>query len=73
MHVLDLLPSFGEHEGPELWVHPSNQHPNEIGHQIAGEALWRFLVDEGLAAGVASDSAAGWRERREAPQSAKGS
>ncbi len=46
--VLDLLPAFRGHDGPELWVHPKNQHPNEIAHEIAGEALFRFLVDEGF-------------------------
>lgn len=42
--VLDLLPAFAGFDGPELWVHPNNQHPNEQGHEIAGEALYAFLV-----------------------------
>ncbi len=46
--VLDLLPSFAGHDGPELWVHATNQHPNATAHAIAGEALYRFLADEGL-------------------------
>jgi lysophospholipase L1-like esterase len=41
--VHDLLPAFQGHDGPELWVHPTNQHPNEIAHAIAGESLARFL------------------------------
>lgn len=46
--VLDLLPAFAGFEGPELWVHPTNQHPNEKAHAIAGRALFDFLVHEGL-------------------------
>ncbi len=44
--TLDLLPEFTGHQGPELWVHPTNQHPNEIAHEIAGRALFRFLLGE---------------------------
>jgi len=46
--TLDLLPAYGGHDGPELWVHPANQHPNAEAHRIAGDALYRFLVDQGL-------------------------
>lgn len=46
--VLDLLPAFKGHDGPELWVHPANQHPNAEAHRIAGDALYRFLVDRKL-------------------------
>jgi hypothetical protein len=48
-HVLDLLPVFLGRNGPDLWVHPKNQHPNEIGHALAGEAIARFLLEEKLA------------------------
>ena len=48
--VLDLLPEFDGFDGPELWVHPENQHPNEKAHAIAGEALFRFLPSEDGAA-----------------------
>jgi lysophospholipase L1-like esterase len=41
--VLDLLPAFAGHDGPELWVHPTNQHANEVAHAIAGDALYNFL------------------------------
>lgn len=44
--VLDLLPSFAGYDGPELWVHPNNQHPNEIAHAVAGKALARFILNE---------------------------
>lgn len=46
--VLDLLPAFAGHDGPELWVHPTDQHPNEVAHAIAGEALYGFLDARGL-------------------------
>jgi lysophospholipase L1-like esterase len=38
-----LLPDFMGENGPELWVSPVNQHPNEQGHQIAGKSILPFL------------------------------
>jgi lysophospholipase L1-like esterase len=46
--VLDLLPAFRGHRGPELWAHPNNQHPNARAHAIAGDALFAFLKERGL-------------------------
>ncbi|MHC4943566.1 MAG: SGNH/GDSL hydrolase family protein [Planctomycetota bacterium] len=46
--VLDLFPAFQGEDGPSLWVHSSNQHPNEQGHAIAGRAICEFLKEEGL-------------------------
>jgi lysophospholipase L1-like esterase len=46
--VLDLLGAFEGHDGPELWVHATNQHPNEEGHRIAGDALYDFLTENSL-------------------------
>jgi len=43
---LDLLPAFAGHAGPELWVHPNNQHPNEVAHEIAARSIARFLRRE---------------------------
>lgn len=42
--VLDLLPEFQGFNGPELWAHPNNQHPNAEAHEIAGKALAGFLT-----------------------------
>lgn len=42
--VLDLLPEFSGFNGPELWAHPNNQHPNATAHKIAGNALAKFLI-----------------------------
>ena len=47
-HVLDLLPAFLGQDGPALWVHPANQHPNERAHALAAEAIERYLLAEGL-------------------------
>ncbi len=41
--VLDLRHSFEGYEGPELWVHPTDQHPNEIAHDIAAREIAKFL------------------------------
>lgn len=42
--VVDLLPEFEGFNGPELWAHPNNQHPNPEGHRIAGNVLTGFLT-----------------------------
>lgn len=46
--VLDLVDAFRGEDGPSLWVHPSNQHPNPRGHAIAAAALHRFLREREL-------------------------
>lgn len=46
--VLDLFEAFRGRKDSELWVHPADHHPNEIGHAIAAEAIERFLQAEGL-------------------------
>lgn len=43
--VLDLLDAYrdcGMSES-DLWVHPSDHHPNEVGHRIAAEAIEPFV------------------------------
>jgi len=37
--VLDLLPFFQGNRAADLWVHPTDQHPNEKAHHIAAEVL----------------------------------
>lgn len=44
--VIDLKPYFDGLSGPELWVHPVDQHPNEEAHRIVAEALYTHLVDK---------------------------
>ena len=46
--VFDLFPAFEGESYTGLWVHPSDQHPNERAHAIAGRALAEFLQNEGL-------------------------
>jgi lysophospholipase L1-like esterase len=36
--TIDLLPSFLGQDGPRLWVHPRNRHPNARGHEIIADA-----------------------------------
>jgi lysophospholipase L1-like esterase len=40
---LDLLPAFSEYRPEELWVNPTDYHPNEIAHRIAAENIYHFL------------------------------
>ena len=51
--TVDLLPAFYGESYTDLWVHPSDQHPNERAHAIAAAAIARFLVDEELLPGAA--------------------
>jgi len=46
--VVDLRESFRDFEGPELWVHPTDQHPNEQAHRIAAESISKFFVENKL-------------------------
>jgi lysophospholipase L1-like esterase len=48
--LLDLLGAFAGHDGPELWAHPSNQHPNATAHALAADAIRGFLEAEALLA-----------------------
>lgn len=43
-HVLDLLPAFEGKRATDLWVYPTDQHPNEKAHRIAAEALVEKLL-----------------------------
>jgi lysophospholipase L1-like esterase len=46
--VLDLFDAFEGRSDTDLWVHPSDQHPNREGHRIAAEALAAFIQREDL-------------------------
>jgi hypothetical protein len=41
---LDLRAAYRDFNGPELWVHPTDQHPNERAHRIAAEAIADHLL-----------------------------
>ena len=44
IEVLDLFDAFSGKTDIDLWVHPSDQHPNEIAHAIAADALYPFVA-----------------------------
>jgi len=46
--VLDLFPAFEGESYTRLWVHPSDQHPNDRAHEIAARAIGEFLETERL-------------------------
>ena len=46
--VIDLLPAFEGQVGPEMWVHPSDQHPNEVAHGLTAAWIARALKQDGL-------------------------
>jgi len=39
IQTVDVLPAFRGEDGPGLWVHPRDRHPNPQGHQIIERAL----------------------------------
>jgi len=44
----DVTPAFLGHRPAELWVHPADRHPNEVGHRIIAhdvEPLLRQIID----------------------------
>lgn len=45
---VDLLDAFRGRDYAELWVHPSDQHPNERAHEIAAAALTAFISERNL-------------------------
>ncbi len=48
IRVISLLDGFLGREDSSLWVHPADQHPNELAHRIAGEKLAAYIIEEGL-------------------------
>jgi lysophospholipase L1-like esterase len=44
----DLFGAFKGMRDRDLWVHPSDQHPNVRAHQIAAEAIARFIEERRL-------------------------
>jgi hypothetical protein len=56
--VLDLFPGFRGRSARSLWVHPTDQHPNERAHGIAAEQLTAFLgADAGFLERVENSAA----------------
>ena len=53
--TLSLLPAFAGEDDVDLWISPTDQHPNEKGHAIAAEAIADFLAER--IAGATAESA----------------
>lgn len=45
---IDLLPELKMYREKELYVHPLDQHPNEIVHRIAGQCLAERILKDGV-------------------------
>lgn len=52
MPVLDLMTVYQGLVDRDLWVHPSDHHPNEVAHKLAAEAIEPFLWENGLLQGA---------------------
>jgi len=55
---VDLLPHFKGRNAAALWVHPADQHPNEIAHEIAARALANKLTAAGIIEQVMAERSA---------------
>lgn len=42
--VADLLPALLGNAYADLWVHPSDPHPNKKGHELIAEGLYNFIL-----------------------------
>ncbi len=42
---IDLLPEFIGKKDTDLWVHPTDQHPNEIAHNLAAERITKEITN----------------------------
>jgi len=40
---VDLLDRFAGKEEADLWVHPTDQHPNDVGHRFIAEGIHAYL------------------------------
>lgn len=46
--VLDLLPYYRNYKPEPIWVSFEDVHPNALGHQVAADAIYEKLINEGL-------------------------
>ncbi len=49
---VDLRDDYRQYSGPELWVHPTDQHPNEVAHRIAAESAAKYVTDHSVEFGL---------------------
>ena len=40
---INLLPALSRYRDEELWVHPTDHHPNHLAHEVASQQISRFL------------------------------
>jgi len=45
---VDLQAQFLGKDEMDLWVHPTDQHPNHVGQRLIGDAVFAFLREQGL-------------------------
>ncbi len=45
---IDLLPAFHGRVAEDLWVHPTDQHPNDVGHRLLADGILAFLRQRNL-------------------------
>jgi hypothetical protein len=43
IQVVDLKESFLKYKDEELWVHPVDQHPNDLAHKITADKILNFI------------------------------
>jgi hypothetical protein len=48
IEALDLLPAYAGHRAEELWVHPVDQHPNDLAQRLAAERIAGWMKTAGL-------------------------
>jgi lysophospholipase L1-like esterase len=46
--VTDLFPVFKGQKYADLWVHESDPHPNEKGHELIARGLFDFIISKQL-------------------------
>ena len=44
--VLDLFPYYKNIDAQTLWAAPTDHHPNEMGHEIAAKAIYKYLINQ---------------------------
>jgi len=46
--LIDLLPAFSRYRAEDLWVNPTDHHPNELANKVAAREIYDFFVLNGL-------------------------
>jgi hypothetical protein len=50
--LIDLLPAFSKYRAEDLWVNPTDHHPNEIANRVASGVVYDFFIRNGLLHGL---------------------